>query len=191
MRIEIRILNKEFYLNGRLKADINDDSFSVLPSYATPGSAAMDLRVTEDVTLCPGERRMLPTGLAIWIGSDRISSSLDMGVAGLILPRSGLGTKGLVLANTVGLIDEDFQGELMISAWNSNNPCEVVIDEQRKETITYHNIQSIKLKAGDRIAQLMLVPIIKAQWQIVDEFSNKTQRGENGWGSTNEKQKEK
>lgn len=174
MDIEIKILNKEFYHKQsphgkQIYYNAN------LPYYATPGSAAMDLVATKDYTIHPGERVMIGTGLAIWLGSaDKkylaggFQYNEPVSSAALILPRSGLGTRGLVLANTVGLIDEDYQGELMVSAWNS----------------TF--CVRIEIKAGDRFAQLMFVPIVKTQWQVVQEFSDKTERGEGGFSSTGE-----
>jgi len=159
MKIELKVLNKGFYEDYQL------------PHYATQGSAAIDLVCTEDVVLYPGETKMIPTGLAVWLGSGythkQLSDVFDVDVAGLVLPRSGLGTKGLVLANTVGLIDSDYQGELMVSAWNRNRESGI-----------------IGLKAGDRFAQLLFVPVIKAQFDIVDEFSSSTNRGAGGFGSS-------
>jgi dUTP pyrophosphatase len=190
MNIEIKVLEKEFYTDWANTGE--DHTHYLLPSYATPGSAAMDLRVIEDVTLIPGERKLLPTGLAIWIGSGIKHPSADMSIAGLILPRSGLGTKGLVLANTIGLIDEDYQGQLMISAWHrgeSDKHCHKVgNDAIGYYWDEYHGLNKIELKAGDRIAQLLLIPVIKAKFQVVKEFSEKTQRGEGGLGSTGAKQ---
>lgn len=176
MKIEIKILNKEFYQSS---VQLADDSTSYkLPSYATLGSAAIDLVCTKDYTIYPGERVMIGTGLAIWIGSgDETTLGLakenGWGVGGVIIPRSGLGTKGLVLANTVGLIDEDYKSELKISAWNSN--C-------RREITLYHE-DRIELKAGDRIAQMYFAPVIKAEWQIMDEFTD-PEVTHQGFGST-------
>ncbi len=201
MKIEIKVLNKEFY---KVKRSLGM-SYYDLPSYATPDSAAMDLVCTEDVVLYPGETKMIPTGLAIWIGATLMKPQLvlhsqddgigsiasydQLGMEGLILPRSGLGTQGLVLANTIGLIDEDYQGELKVSAWNRNTENPKVTDFllNGSETVKYfaEGLRSnIELKAGDRFAQLMFIPIIKAQWQVVDGFSNKTIRGDGGFGST-------
>jgi dUTP pyrophosphatase len=163
MKVQIKILNKEFYKRKKLGCEYYD-----LPDYQTFGSAAMDLYCTEDVVLYPGETKMLFTGLAININNDE--------VAAIILPRSGLGTKGLVLANTIGLIDSDYTGELKISAWNRN---------PHKHKNGHRNTdQRIELKVGDRIAQLTFMPVIKAQWEIVDEFNNKSERGNGGFGST-------
>jgi len=174
MKIELKVLNKEFYRVDKLGGSYYD-----YPDYQTDGAAAIDLVCTEDVTIYPGETKMIPTGLAVWIGSDKHSTSF-FNYAGLIIPRSGLGTKGLVLANLVGLIDEDYQGELIVSAWNRN-------------TVTYskmldgaciinHNVT--QLAAGDRFAQLMFVPVVRAQFNVVDEFSSSTNRGEGNFGST-------
>lgn len=130
-----------------------------LPGYSTSGSAGMDLRACIDapVILKPGETQLIATGLAIYIE--------DPNLAGLILPRSGLGHKhGVVLGNLVGLIDSDYQGELLISCWNRGS---------NEFTIT----------PGERVAQLILVPIIQAEFQIVEEFVH-TARGTGGFGSS-------
>jgi dUTP pyrophosphatase len=129
------------------------------PAYATPGSAGLDLRacIEHVLTLHPGETELLPTGLAIHIA--------DPGYAALILPRSGLGHKhGIVLGNLVGLIDSDYQGQLFISCWNRGR--EVFI-----------------LNPMERIAQLVIVPVVQAQFNIVDEFAE-SERGSGGFGST-------
>jgi len=130
-----------------------------LPTYATSGSAGMDLRACIDapVTLTPGRTELVPTGLAIHIA--------DPGLAALILPRSGLGHKhGIVLGNLVGLIDSDYQGQLMVSCWN------------RGDT-------AFELRPMERLAQLVLVPVIQALFRNVDEFEEST-RGTNGFGSS-------
>jgi dUTP diphosphatase len=130
-----------------------------LPAYATPGSAGMDLRACIDapVTLTPGRTELVPTGLAIHIA--------DPGLAALILPRSGLGHKhGIVLGNLVGLIDSDYQGQLMVSCWNRGD-------------------KAFELKPMERLAQLVLVPVIQALFRIVDEFEEST-RGKGGFGSS-------
>ncbi|KAA0075581.1 dUTP diphosphatase [Trinickia soli] len=130
-----------------------------LPAYATPGSAGLDLRACIDapMTLEPGQTVLVPTGLAIHVG--------DPGYAALILPRSGLGHKhGIVLGNLVGLIDSDYQGELMISTWN------------RGET-------TFALNPMERLAQLLIVPVVQAKFNIVDEFAP-SERGAGGFGST-------
>lgn len=128
-----------------------------LPSYATSGSAGLDLRamLQADTTLEPGQTLLIPTGLSIHIA--------DPGLAALVLPRSGLGHKhGIVLGNLVGLIDSDYQGELMVSCWN------------RGQT-------SFTIAVGERIAQLMLVPVIQAQFELVSEFDD-SERGAGGFG---------
>jgi len=128
-----------------------------LPAYATTGSAGMDLRACLDapLTLEPGATHLIPTGLAIHIG--------DPGLAAIILPRSGLGHKhGIVLGNLVGLIDSDYQGQLFISCWNRGHTSFVV-------------------EPGERIAQLVVVPVVQAHLQQVDEF-NQSERGTGGFG---------
>ncbi|MDX2321530.1 dUTP diphosphatase [Moritella marina ATCC 15381] len=128
-----------------------------LPSYATPGSAGLDLRacLAQPLTVNPGETHLIPTGIAIHIA--------DPTMAATILPRSGLGHKhGIVLGNLVGLIDSDYQGELMISCWNRGQ-------------------DSFSIQPGDRIAQMMIVPVIQAQLTIVEEFDS-SERGEGGFG---------
>ena len=130
-----------------------------LPAYATPGSAGLDLRACLDapLTLAPNAWELVPTGLAIHIK--------DPGHAALILPRSGLGHKhGIVLGNLVGLIDSDYQGELMVSAWN-------------------RSASAFTIQPMERIAQLVIVPVVQAQFQVVQEFAA-SQRGERGYGST-------
>lgn len=131
-----------------------------LPSYATPGSAGLDLRACLDQTLVlkPGDAAALvPTGLAIHLA--------DPHYAAIILPRSGLGHKqGLVLGNLVGLIDSDYQGQLMVSAWNRGQ-------------------QTITIEPLDRIAQLVIVPVMQVEFNIVDQFTESS-RGTGGYGST-------
>ncbi|XHS76804.1 dUTP diphosphatase [Burkholderiaceae bacterium UC74_6] len=130
-----------------------------LPAYATPGSAGLDLRACLDapVTLEPGQTTLIPTGLAIHIA--------DPGLAALILPRSGLGHKhGIVLGNLVGLIDSDYQGQLMVSCWNRGQTTFVI-------------------NPMERVAQLVLVPVVQAAFRRVEEFGE-SQRGEGGFGST-------
>ncbi len=145
--IELKILNP------RIGTEIP------MPTYTTSGSAGLDLRVCIDgpLQIMPQETVLLPTGLAIHIGSP------DM--AAVILPRSGLGHKnGIVLGNLVGLIDSDYQGELKISCWNRSQDVFTV-------------------NPGDRIAQLVFLPIVKASFTVVDSF-NQSQRGEGGFGSS-------
>ena len=129
------------------------------PAYATPGSAGLDLRACIDAALViePGQTVLIPTGLAIHIG--------DPGLAAMILPRSGLGHKhGIVLGNLVGLIDSDYQGPLMVSCWNRGT--------------TAYTVQPL-----DRIAQLVIVPVVQARFRRVDAFGA-SDRGAGGFGST-------
>lgn len=131
-----------------------------LPAYATPGSAGLDLRacLSDPVTLLPNAWQLIPTGMAIHLA--------DAGYAALILPRSGLGHKhGIVLGNLVGLIDSDYQGQLMVSAWN-RSPTAFTIEPM------------------ERIAQLVIVPVVQAQFKVVSEFPAVTERGARGYGST-------
>jgi dUTP pyrophosphatase len=130
-----------------------------LPAYATPGSAGMDLRACIDapLTLDPGRAELIPTGIAIHIA--------DPGIAAMVLPRSGLGHKhGIVLGNLVGLIDSDYQGPLMVSCWNRGG-------------------EAFTLKPMDRLAQIVFVPIVQAQFGEMESFNSST-RGEGGFGST-------
>jgi dUTP pyrophosphatase len=131
----------------------------LLPVYATPGSAGLDLRacIDEPLVIEPGQTHLLPTGLALHIG--------DPSLAALILPRSGLGHKhGIVLGNLVGLIDADYQGPLMVSCWN-------------------RGATAFTVAPMDRIAQLVIVPVVQASFRVVDEFGASS-RGEGGFGST-------
>lgn len=146
MQIDVKILDSR----------LNDN----LPRYATPGSAGLDLRACLDapLTLEPNAWQLVPTGMAIYLE--------DPGYAALILPRSGLGHKhGIVLGNLVGLIDSDYQGQLMVSAWN------------RSDT-------AFTIEPMERIAQLVVVPVVQAQFKIVQEFPAASERGEGGYGST-------
>jgi len=130
-----------------------------LPAYATPGSAGLDLRacLAEPLTLAANAWQLVPTGIAIWLR--------DPGYAALILPRSGLGHKhGIVLGNLVGLIDSDYQGQLMVSAWNRSDV-------------------AFTLQPMERLAQLVIVPVAQAAFRVVQDFPP-TQRGEGGYGST-------
>ena len=131
-----------------------------LPAYATPGSAGLDLRACIDhaVTLQPNAWQLIPTGIAIYLA--------DPNYAALILPRSGLGHKhGIVLGNLVGLIDSDYQGQLMVSAWN------------RSDT-------AFTIEPMVRIAQLVIVPVMQAQFNVVNDFAAASERGAGGYGST-------
>ena len=130
-----------------------------LPAYATPGSAGMDLRACIDAPLlvAPGDAQLIPTGISIHVG--------DPGLAAIILPRSGLGHKhGIVLGNLVGLIDSDYQGPLMVSCWNRG-----------REPFT--------VRPMDRIAQLVIVPVVQAEFRVVEDFEASA-RGAGGFGSS-------
>jgi len=145
MRIDVRILDE------RLR--------SMMPAYATPGAAGLDLRACVDAPLViePGTTHLVRTGMAIHLA--------DPGYAALILPRSGLGHKhGIVLGNLVGLIDSDYQGELMVSTWNRGSAV-------------------FTLNPLERIAQLVIVPVVQARFEVVDEF-DASERGAGGFGST-------
>lgn len=145
MKVDVRILDE------RLRAQ--------LPTYATAGSAGLDLRACLDapLELAPGSWQLVPTGMAIHLA--------DPGYAALILPRSGLGHKhGIVLGNLVGLIDSDYQGQLMVSAWNRSP-------------------QGFTIQPLDRIAQLVIVPVVQARFNLVESFAA-SERGEGGYGST-------
>ena len=145
MKLDVKLLDE------RLRAQ--------LPAYATPGSAGLDLRacLPAPLLLAPGAWQLVPTGMAIHLA--------DPGYAALILPRSGLGHKhGIVLGNLVGLIDSDYQGELMVSAWN-------------------RGAESFTIAPMERIAQLVIVPVVQAQFNWVDGFAP-SQRGQGGYGST-------
>ncbi len=145
MKIDVRMLDER--LRGQP------------PAYATPGSAGLDLRacLQQSLVLAPGACQLVPTGLAVHLA--------DAGYAALILPRSGLGHKhGIVLGNLVGLIDSDYQGELMVSAWNRGST-------------------AFTIEPMERIAQLVIVPVLQAEFNWVDGFEP-TARGQGGYGST-------
>ena len=146
MKLDVKILD------ARLR--------EAMPAYATPGSAGLDLRACLDVplTLQANAWQLVPTGMAIHLN--------DPAYAALILPRSGLGHKhGIVLGNLVGLIDSDYQGQLMVSAWNRSDV-------------------AFTIEPMERIAQLVIVPVVQAEFCIVDEFAAASERGEGGYGST-------
>ncbi len=151
MKLDVKILDQRLRSQPEL-----------MPTYATPGSAGLDLRACIDVPLelAPNAWQLVPTGLAIWLR--------DPNYAALILPRSGLGHKhGIVLGNLVGLIDSDYQGQLMVSAWNRSPTAYV-------------------LQPLERLAQLVIVPVVQAQFNVVEDFPA-TERGEGGYGSTGRK----
>lgn len=144
-KIQLKVLNKKI------------GSEIPLPTYTTTGSAGLDLRacLDEALQLAPGETQLIPTGIAIYIGDPQLAAT--------ILPRSGLGHKhGIVLGNLVGLIDSDYQGELMISCWNRGS-------------------DHFTIESGERIAQLVFVPVVQAEFEQVDDFVQ-TERGEGGFG---------
>ena len=144
----------------KLQVKILDERMrSQMPSYATPGSAGLDLRacVDETIEIAPGQTVLVPTGLAIYVADPRYCA--------LILPRSGLGHKhGIVLGNLVGLIDSDYQGQLMVSTWNRGST-------------------PFKLEPMERLAQLVIVPVAQVEFDIVEEFAQ-SDRGAGGFGST-------
>ena len=146
MKLDVKILD------ARLR--------EAMPAYATPGSAGLDLRACLDapLTLQANAWQLVPTGMAIHLN--------DPSYAALILPRSGLGHKhGIVLGNLVGLIDSDYQGQLMVSCWNRSDV-------------------AFTIEPMERIAQLVIVPVVQAQFNLVDEFAAASERGEGGYGST-------
>jgi dUTP pyrophosphatase len=144
----------------KLQVKIMDERMrSQLPQYATAGSAGLDLRacLEEAIDIAPGQTVLVPTGISIYINDPRYCA--------MILPRSGLGHKhGIVLGNLVGLIDSDYQGQLMVSTWNRGS-------------------SSFRLEPMERLAQLVIVPVMQIEWSIVDEFAT-SDRGEGGFGST-------
>ncbi len=134
-----------------------------LPQYATPGSAGLDLRACLDapLTLAPNAWQLVPTGIAIHLR--------DPGYAAMLLPRSGLGHKhGIVLGNLVGLIDSDYQGQLMVSCWNRSDV-------------------AFTIEPMERIAQMVIVPVVQARFNVVEAFGDVTERGAGGYGSTGKK----
>ena len=146
MQVDIKILDE------RLR--------EAMPAYATPGSAGLDLRacLTEPLTLAPNAWQLVPTGMALYLA--------DPHYAAMILPRSGMGHKhGIVLGNLVGLIDSDYQGQLMVSAWNRTDV-------------------PFTIEPMERIAQLVIVPVVQASFNVVSEFADVSQRATGGYGST-------
>lgn len=149
-------------MKQKLQVKILDDRIGNsidLPEYGTEGSAGMDLRacVDDSLEIKPGETHLIPTGLSVYVA--------DPNLAAVLLPRSGLGHKhGIVLGNLVGLIDSDYQGPLMVSLWNRGS-------------------ESFTVNEGDRIAQMVLLPIVQAEFEIVEEFQE-SERGSGGFGHT-------
>lgn len=168
MKVELKILNKDLYTENNL------------PKAATAGSAAVDLLCPETLKITSGETVKINSGISIWIDSYTLHAEgfgtrtkdgkyfMRHGISGMIIPRSGLGSKGIVIANTVGLIDGDYQGELIINLHNRNSPSE----------------KPITIKKKDKFAQLFLTPVIVPEWNVVGEFSRTTDRGSDGFGST-------
>jgi len=147
MKVQIIVTQPNFY------AETNG-----VPAYATPMSAAVDLRacIPEQITIAAGETRKVSSGIKINIQSECVAASLS--------PRSGLGAKGLVLGNLEGLIDGDYQGEIGMALWNRNKEGAIVVNP------------------GDRVAQLKFIPIVRAEFEVVSEFEETTDRGEGGFG---------
>lgn len=147
------------------------------PQYSTDGAAAFDLRAMVDEAICilPSEQVMIPTGIRLNMA---YGSNLT-NIAAIVIPRSGRGSKeGLVLANTIGLIDEDYQGEIMICAWARPTSGHINAANHRQGGTP------IRIEPGERIAQMMFVPVIRPAFKVVVEFSAKTVRGDSGFGST-------
>lgn len=129
-----------------------------LPGFSTPGSAGLDLRAMPPATVClsPGERLKVPSGIAIHIG--------DPGIVGMIVPRSGLGSRGLVLSNLTGVIDSDYTGPIILSLWNAG-------------------AEAVTLQPGDRVAQILFMPVVRPVWEVVVDHRT-TDRGTGGFGHT-------
>lgn len=156
MQVEVKILNPK----------IGQDARFPMPQRATEGSAGIDLRacIDEPVTLQAGETQLIGTGIAVYIA--------DPNYAGLILPRSGLGHKhGIVLGNLVGLIDADYQGELMISVWNRNT-----VDAANPTAGAF------TVQPGERLAQYVVVPVVRPEFVVVNDFTENSERGSGGFG---------
>lgn len=144
-KIQVIVRDKELYRDA-------------LPMFATPGSAAVDLKSSAHLMIPPGESKVIDTGISIWIG--------NVNFAGLILPRSSLGLKGLVLANQTGLIDSDYQGFLKVALYNQTKG------------------HTFDIPRGERIAQFMLIVVSQFSWNIVEKFTDLSQRADGGFGST-------
>jgi dUTP pyrophosphatase len=167
MKIQMKVLDKEFYKVEKLGGSYYDTPF-----YATSGSAGLDLKATKNYTIAKDVNVDIPTGIAVWLGhgSDQLEWRCGVGYAatklfGLLIPRSSTGKRGLQLVNTVGVIDSDYQGELIISVVN------------RSDT-------PLTISAGDRIAQLVVLEYQQPRIEVVEEFSNNTHRGAGGFGSS-------
>lgn len=157
--IEVKLVNH--VLAAEVDAIAKEDGGSYeLPKYATEGSAGLDLRacIKEPVEIKPGETKLIPSGIAINIKNPGIMAAL--------MPRSGLGSKGLVLGNLTGVIDSDYQGEIKIALWN------------RTANATF------TVKPGERICQMLFIPVLQVEFDFVDEFSEATERGAKGFGDS-------
>lgn len=154
--IEVKMLDASLYTDA--------DGTVQLPKYATEASAGIDLVAAHDLLLKPGQRAQIKTGLAIYQGVH------EDNMVAFVVPRSGMGKKGLVLQNTIGVIDADYQGEILCNVFNNNSP-DVFGGE-------------IHIKRGDRFAQMVFLPIIRVHMHVVEEFSSSTVRGAGGFGST-------
>ena len=160
------------------------DPEAKIPAYQTPGAAAMDLHacIPSPVLVKPGEYpELIPTGIAIWIR--------DPGFVGIIAPRSSLGAKkGLVLANTIGVIDSDYQGPLMVAAWNRNPQITTgpihVEEGYYQDGPVINECDDVMIEPGDRLAQLLIMPVAQASFLVMNEFSDESKRGKGGLGST-------
>lgn len=150
--IEVKLLDASLYTDAEGNVQ--------LPKYATEASAGIDLAAAHDLLLKPGQRAQIKTGLAIYQGVH------EDNMVAFVVPRSGMGKKGLVLQNTIGVIDADYQGELLCNVFNN------------------HTEDTIHIKRGDRFAQMVFLPIIRVHMHVVEQFSNSTVRGTGGFGST-------
>ncbi len=203
MNIELKILDKKFYpvVETTCMADEKKQwrpMCKPLPDYATTGSAGIDLVATKDYSILPQQRIKIATGIAVHIGTKQQYDlegfptaaeilAKSMSVMGMIVPRSGLGTKGLILANTIGIIDEDYQGEIIISARNSlPDSFHCHTEKSIHYKTSYAEENTISIKAGYRIAQMVFVPVIKAVWSVVEEFTHTSLRGSGAFGHTGE-----
>lgn len=162
MKIQIKILNKDFYRN------------KVISNYVVSGNINLNLLCCEDTMIEPGETKDICTGLSVYIGMGGNyvwPAFIEQNYVGLIIPHNELSTKGLILSNTIGIIDENenYQGEIIVQAWNRNN-----IDEEDYDcSYGCKSKYKITINAGDRIAQLIFIPFIKAQFEVVEEFTDK------------------
>lgn len=164
--VEIKIIDKELY------SELSSDPSRMLPAFQSAGACAVDLRSSETRSFVSGECYQMKAGLAIYTGgylrapeAGSEHSNPASTVATIIIPRSGMGSKGLVIGNLVGLIDEDYQGELQLSVWN-------------------RSANTISVKRGERIAQMLFFLALRPSFRVVEEFSRSTARGEGGHGST-------